>query len=414
MTRMVAEPAVTGREHWTTKGPVRLFLWERRRGRPDAARHHPLRARLVDGLAADVRSEGARARVVGHGPVRAPRLRHVVRRHGGLRPLRQDARHQFRSSDTAPTTSRRLRLHPRDARRGPFSSTASPPARCGRRSSRSATPSASRASPSTPSCGRARAARPSPSARKRLPEFPASEPAADRPRFRAFDLQPRPSGLCRREGDRSLRRRDPRARRLGADRHLRRHVLEAAHRRPAKITSPTIVMRGEYDGIAGFDDLVEFFKRLPNPDKQFAVMPGISHASFQRKNYRTVYHILRRFPPARSGVSRVRVERDMRMIGATVRVAAIVSSCSVAGRRPSAARAGGALWQAPDAVDLAAKKAKATSPGTRRPRSRPRRRSPRTFFQTQTGIKVELFRSGGSRSCGASCRRWTRGAWWPT
>ena len=64
---------------------------------------------------------------------------------------------------------------------------------------------------------------------------------------------------------------------------------------PAKITCPTIVMRGQYDGIAGFDDLVEFFKRLPNPDKQFAVMPGIAHASFQQKNYRMVRHILASF-----------------------------------------------------------------------------------------------------------------------
>jgi pimeloyl-ACP methyl ester carboxylesterase len=64
---------------------------------------------------------------------------------------------------------------------------------------------------------------------------------------------------------------------------------------PQKITVPTIVMRGQYDGIAGVDDLVEFFKRLPNPDKQFSVMAGISHASFQQKNYRTVYHILHAF-----------------------------------------------------------------------------------------------------------------------
>jgi pimeloyl-ACP methyl ester carboxylesterase len=64
---------------------------------------------------------------------------------------------------------------------------------------------------------------------------------------------------------------------------------------PAKITVPTIIMRGQWDGIAGFDDLVEFFKRLPNPDKQFAVMPGISHASFQQKNYKLVYHILLSF-----------------------------------------------------------------------------------------------------------------------
>ena len=64
---------------------------------------------------------------------------------------------------------------------------------------------------------------------------------------------------------------------------------------PAKLPVPTIVMRGEFDGIAGFDDLVEFFKRLPNADKQFAVMAGISHASFQQKNYRVVYHILESF-----------------------------------------------------------------------------------------------------------------------
>jgi len=64
---------------------------------------------------------------------------------------------------------------------------------------------------------------------------------------------------------------------------------------PALITVPTIVMRGQFDGIAAFDDLIEFFRRLPNPDKQFAVMPGISHASFQQKNYLTVYHILHAF-----------------------------------------------------------------------------------------------------------------------
>ena len=61
---------------------------------------------------------------------------------------------------------------------------------------------------------------------------------------------------------------------------------------PEKITVPTIVLRGQFDGIAGMDDLVDFFKRLPNPDKQFTVMTGISHASFQQKNYLLVYDIL--------------------------------------------------------------------------------------------------------------------------
>ena len=64
---------------------------------------------------------------------------------------------------------------------------------------------------------------------------------------------------------------------------------------PAAIAAPTIIMRGEFDGIAGFDDLMNFFARLSNSDKQFTVMPGISHASFQQKNYLTVYHILHAF-----------------------------------------------------------------------------------------------------------------------
>src|SRR5262245_32812734 len=64
---------------------------------------------------------------------------------------------------------------------------------------------------------------------------------------------------------------------------------------PEKITVPTLIMRGEYDGIASFEDLTRFFEKLPNPDKQFAVMPGIAHASIQQKNYAIVYHILLSF-----------------------------------------------------------------------------------------------------------------------
>ena len=42
-------------------------------------------------------------------------------------------------------------------------------------------------------------------------------------------------------------------------------------------------------------DLLKFFDLLPNPDKQFAVMPGIAHASFHQKNYLICYHILESF-----------------------------------------------------------------------------------------------------------------------
>jgi alpha-beta hydrolase superfamily lysophospholipase len=64
---------------------------------------------------------------------------------------------------------------------------------------------------------------------------------------------------------------------------------------PGKITAPTLIMRGQYDGIASVEDLLEFFGRLPNSDKQFAVMPGIAHNSTKQLNYRIAYHILHSF-----------------------------------------------------------------------------------------------------------------------
>jgi pimeloyl-ACP methyl ester carboxylesterase len=64
---------------------------------------------------------------------------------------------------------------------------------------------------------------------------------------------------------------------------------------PEKIKAPTMIMRGQHDGIASLLDLMNFFEKLPNPDKQFTVMSGVSHASFQQKNYMMVYHILASF-----------------------------------------------------------------------------------------------------------------------
>ena len=64
---------------------------------------------------------------------------------------------------------------------------------------------------------------------------------------------------------------------------------------PEKITAPTLIMRGQYDGIATFQDLVNFFMKLTNPGNQFTVMPGIAHSSPQEKNYAIVYHVLHGF-----------------------------------------------------------------------------------------------------------------------
>jgi hypothetical protein len=64
---------------------------------------------------------------------------------------------------------------------------------------------------------------------------------------------------------------------------------------PCEIKSSVLILRGEYDGIACMSDLMEFFEKLPNMNKQFSVMRGISHASFQQKNYLMVYEIIHSF-----------------------------------------------------------------------------------------------------------------------
>ncbi|MGC2520464.1 MAG: alpha/beta fold hydrolase [Burkholderiales bacterium] len=61
---------------------------------------------------------------------------------------------------------------------------------------------------------------------------------------------------------------------------------------PEKITVPTLIMRGQYDGIASFQDIANFFARLPNPDKEFKLMPGIAHTSTRSKNWALVYHLM--------------------------------------------------------------------------------------------------------------------------
>jgi pimeloyl-ACP methyl ester carboxylesterase len=64
---------------------------------------------------------------------------------------------------------------------------------------------------------------------------------------------------------------------------------------PEKINVPTLMMRGQWDGIAGLQDLINFYVKLPNPDKQFAMMPGIAHSSLRSKNWALVFHMLDAF-----------------------------------------------------------------------------------------------------------------------
>lgn len=53
---------------------------------------------------------------------------------------------------------------------------------------------------------------------------------------------------------------------------------------PKKVASPVLLIRGEYDGIATVDDLQDFFKQLPNGDRQFVILPGMAHSVVQGLN----------------------------------------------------------------------------------------------------------------------------------
>ena len=46
---------------------------------------------------------------------------------------------------------------------------------------------------------------------------------------------------------------------------------------PEALKVPTLIARGEHDGIASMSDLLAFFEKLPVGDKQFAVIPHLAH-----------------------------------------------------------------------------------------------------------------------------------------
>ncbi|HXP83840.1 MAG TPA: alpha/beta fold hydrolase [Bryobacteraceae bacterium] len=64
---------------------------------------------------------------------------------------------------------------------------------------------------------------------------------------------------------------------------------------PAQVKAPVLLVRGEYDGIATVDDLQEFFKRLPNGDRQFAILPGMAHSVVTGLNRQLFWHAMHSF-----------------------------------------------------------------------------------------------------------------------
>jgi alpha-beta hydrolase superfamily lysophospholipase len=64
---------------------------------------------------------------------------------------------------------------------------------------------------------------------------------------------------------------------------------------PTKVQSPVLIARGEFDGIATEDDLLNFYRKLPVPDRQFVVLPGASHSVALGTNRQQFWHVMRSF-----------------------------------------------------------------------------------------------------------------------
>jgi pimeloyl-ACP methyl ester carboxylesterase len=72
---------------------------------------------------------------------------------------------------------------------------------------------------------------------------------------------------------------------------------------PAKVKSPVLMLRGEHDGNSTNDDLLDFFRQLPNGDRQFVILPQTAHSLGYSKNRHLLWYAVKNFlaAPAPAG-----------------------------------------------------------------------------------------------------------------
>lgn len=64
---------------------------------------------------------------------------------------------------------------------------------------------------------------------------------------------------------------------------------------PEKISCPVMIVRGEHDGVATEEDLMAFFRLLPNMDKQFCIFAGQAHVTPLGLNRHRFWHAMEAF-----------------------------------------------------------------------------------------------------------------------
>jgi len=64
---------------------------------------------------------------------------------------------------------------------------------------------------------------------------------------------------------------------------------------PTKVRAPVLMIRGEHDGNSTNDDLLEFFRNLPNGDRQFVILPHTAHSIGYSNNRHLLHYAVKNF-----------------------------------------------------------------------------------------------------------------------
>lgn len=64
---------------------------------------------------------------------------------------------------------------------------------------------------------------------------------------------------------------------------------------PTKVLCPVMLVRGDHDGIASMEDLFDFYRQLPNGDRQLVLLPNTAHSPIFSNNRHLLWHVVREF-----------------------------------------------------------------------------------------------------------------------
>ena len=64
---------------------------------------------------------------------------------------------------------------------------------------------------------------------------------------------------------------------------------------PTKVRAPVLMIRGEHDGNSTNDDLLDFYRQLPNGDRQFVILPQTAHSLGYSKNRHLLWYAVKNF-----------------------------------------------------------------------------------------------------------------------